>query len=112
MKLVLSLRTYCSLRSLRLALVSCCLPHSLADGKHVCSLARPGQQRASLLSSAARDSVFDCSLRSLRFALGSRLVRRRLRTEERVRSLLLTTAARETQRSQLSVHSPATRTGG
>ena len=53
-----------------------------------------------------------CSLRSLRFALGSRLVRRRLRTEERVRSLLLTTAARETQRSQLSVHSAAARSGG
>jgi hypothetical protein len=40
----------------------------------------------------------DGSLRSLRFALDSRLVRRPLRTEERVRSLLLTTAARETQR--------------
>ena len=37
----------------------------------------------------------DGSLRSLRFALDSRLVRRRLRTEARVRSLLLTTAARE-----------------
>ena len=37
-----------------------------------------------------------CSLRSLRFALGSRLVRRPLRTEEPVRSLLLTTAVRET----------------
>jgi hypothetical protein len=36
----------------------------------------------------------------LRFALGSRLVRRRSRTKERVHSLLLTTAARETQRSQ------------
>ena len=112
MKRVRSLRAYCSLRSLRLALVSCCLPHSLADEKHVCSLARPGQQRASLLTTAARDSVFDCSLRSLRFALGSRLVRRPLRTEERVRSLLLTTAVRETQSSQLSVHSAAARSGG
>ena len=113
MKRVFSLRAYCSLRSLRLALVSCCLPHSRADEKHVCALAaRPGQQRSSLLSTAARDSVFDCSLRSLRFALGSRLVRRPLRTEERVRSLLLTTAARETQRSQLSVHSAAGRSGG
>jgi hypothetical protein len=45
-------------------------------------------------------AVSDCSLRSLRFALGNRLFRRHLRTEERVRSLLFTTAARETQRSQ------------
>jgi hypothetical protein len=60
----------------------------------------------------ARESVFDCSLRSLRFALGSRLVRRRLQTEERVRSLLLTMAARETQRSQLGVRWTAARSGG
>jgi hypothetical protein len=112
MKRVFSLRAYCSLRPLRLAHVSCCLPHLLADEKHVCSLARPGQQRASLGSTVARDSVSDCSLRSLRFALGSRLVRRRLRTEERVRSLLLTMAARETQRSQLGVRSAAARSGG
>jgi hypothetical protein len=112
MKRVFSLRTYCSSRSLRPALVSCCHPQSLADEKHVCSLARPGQQRASLLSTATRDSVFDCSLRSLRFALGSRLVGRHLRTEERAGSLLLTTAARETQRSQLSVRSAAARSGG
>ena len=45
---VCSLRLHCSLRSLRLALVGRCLPHSLADGKRVCSLARPGQRRASL----------------------------------------------------------------
>jgi len=38
----------CSLRSPRLALVSRCLPHSLAGEKHVCSLARPGQRRARL----------------------------------------------------------------
>ena len=38
-KRVGSLRLFCSLRSLRLALVSRCLPHSLADEKHVCSLA-------------------------------------------------------------------------
>jgi hypothetical protein len=112
MKRVLSLGAYCSLRSLRLAHVRCCLPHSLADEKHVCSLGRPGRQRASLDSMAARDSVSDCSLRSLRFAPGSRLVRRRLRTEERVRSLLLTMAARETQRSQLGVRSTAARSGG
>jgi hypothetical protein len=43
-----SLRLHCSLRSLRLALVSRCLPHSLAAEKRVCSLARPGQRRASL----------------------------------------------------------------
>ena len=48
----------------------------------------------------ARETVSDCSLRSLRFALGSRLVRRRSWTKERVHSLLLTTAARETRRSQ------------
>ena len=41
-------RAYCSLRSLRLALVSRCLPPSLADERRVCSLARPGQRRASL----------------------------------------------------------------
>ena len=35
--------------------MSRCLPHSLADEKHVCSLARPGQRRASLLSTAAHD---------------------------------------------------------
>jgi hypothetical protein len=44
----------CSLRSLRLALVSRCLPHSLADEKHVCSLARPGQRRASLAQHGGR----------------------------------------------------------
>ena len=38
-----SLHSHCSLRSLRLALDSRCLPHSLAG-----SLARPGQRRASL----------------------------------------------------------------
>ena len=49
---------HCSLRSRRLALVSCCLPHSLADEKHVCSLTRPGQQRASLAQHAgARSGV-------------------------------------------------------
>jgi hypothetical protein len=41
-----SLRVNCSLRSLRLALFSRCLPHSLADEMHVCSLTRPGQRRA------------------------------------------------------------------
>ena len=45
---VCSLRLNCSLRSLRLALVGRCLPHSLADERRVCSLARPGQRRASL----------------------------------------------------------------
>jgi hypothetical protein len=45
----------------------------------------------------------DCSLRSLRFARGSRLVRRRSRTVKRVRSLLLTTAARETLSPSLCV---------
>jgi hypothetical protein len=45
----------------------------------------------------------DCSLRSLRFALGSRLVRRRSRTVKHVRSLLLTTAAPETLSPSLCV---------
>jgi hypothetical protein len=65
-----------------------------------------------LLSTAARETVFDCSRRSLRFALDSRLVRRRLRTEERLRLLLVTTAARVTQRSQLAVRPAAARSGG
>ena len=39
---------HCSLRSRRLALLSRCLPHSLADEQQVCSLPRPGQRRASL----------------------------------------------------------------
>jgi hypothetical protein len=43
-----SLLIHCSLRSLRLALTSPCLPHSLADEKRVRLLARPGQRRASL----------------------------------------------------------------
>jgi hypothetical protein len=38
----------CSLHSLRLALVSRCLPDSLADEERVCPLARPGQRHASL----------------------------------------------------------------
>jgi hypothetical protein len=44
----------------------------------------------------AHRAVFVCSLRSLRFALGSRLVRRRSQRKERLCSFLLTTAARET----------------
>ena len=35
--------------------MSRCLPHSLADERRVCSLARPGQRRASLAPCAARD---------------------------------------------------------
>jgi hypothetical protein len=46
-------------RSLRLALGRRCLPRSLADEKHVGSLARPGQRRASLFSTSARDPYFD-----------------------------------------------------
>ena len=45
---------HCSLRSLRLTLRSRCLPHSLADEKHVCSLDRPGQRRASLAHHGGR----------------------------------------------------------
>jgi hypothetical protein len=39
--------------------------------------------------------VFDCSLRSLRIALGSRLISSSLADEKRVGSLLLSTAARD-----------------
>ncbi len=53
-KRLCSLRVHCSLRSLRLALVSRCLPHSLADEKRVCSFARPGQRRASLAQHGGR----------------------------------------------------------
>jgi hypothetical protein len=49
-----SLRVDCSLRSLRLALFGRCLPHSLADEMHVCSLPRPGQRRASLAQHGGR----------------------------------------------------------
>ena len=45
---------HCSLRSLRLALESRCLPHSLADEERVCSRARPGQRRASLAQRGGR----------------------------------------------------------
>jgi hypothetical protein len=41
-----SLGVHCSLRSLRLALVSRCLPHSLAGERRACSLTRPGQRRS------------------------------------------------------------------
>jgi hypothetical protein len=40
-------------------------------------------------------SVFNCSLRSLRIALGIRLLRRRSQTKKRVGSLLLSTAERD-----------------
>jgi hypothetical protein len=43
----------------------------------------------------AHRAVFDCSLRSLRIAPESRLLRRRSPTEKRVGSLLLSTAARD-----------------
>ena len=62
-KHVPSLRVYCSLRSLRLALVSRCLPRSLADGK-ACLLARSSRTASRQpLSTAAR--VFTSSLRWL-----------------------------------------------
>jgi hypothetical protein len=53
-KRLCSLRVHCSLRSLRLAPVSRCLPHSFADEERVCSLARPGQRRASLAQHGGR----------------------------------------------------------
>src|SRR5688572_23759745 len=78
-KRVCSLEVHCSLRSLRLALVSRCLPHSLAG-----SLARPGQRRApAWLSTAVRDCRRSrplCVGRS-RIALGIRLLRPRSQTK-------------------------------
>ena len=61
---------HCSLRSLRLALVSRCLPHSLRR-RRTCLLARSSRTAARQPGSvrAARDSVFDGSLRSLRSRL-------------------------------------------
>src|SRR5215218_9278404 len=49
----------CSLRSLRLALVSRCLSHSLAGEKRAFSLARPGQRRASLCSARRVGAIRD-----------------------------------------------------
>jgi hypothetical protein len=73
-------------------------------------LAEGGRLRSLLLRAAAAIAVSDGSLRSQRFALGSRLIRRRSRTEERVRSFLLTTAARETNaRSSDYRHYPVSR---
>jgi hypothetical protein len=46
-------------------------------------------------STAARDPGFNGSLRSLRIALGVRLLRRRSQTKKRVCSLLLSLAARD-----------------
>jgi len=65
-KRVPSLPMHCSLRSLRPALVSRCLPHSLADEERVCALARPGQRRASLAQHGGARSEFDCSARQAR----------------------------------------------
>jgi hypothetical protein len=83
-KHVPSLRVHCSLRSLRLALVGRCLPHSLADQKSVCSLARPGQRRASLAQhGGARSGVrLRCSARR-----GSRCGVRLLRRHSGTKSL-------------------------
>ena len=86
---VFSLRLHCSLRSLRLALASRCLPHSLADERRVCSLARPGQRRASLAQhGGARSGVellAPCLIaRSARCGASTiRRLRRRSQTEER-----------------------------
>ena len=90
-----SFRVHCSLRSLRLALVSRCLPRSLADERRVCSLARPGQRRASLAQPAARDRFLIA--RSARGGSrgGSRRLRRHSGTKERVPSFLLSPAARD-----------------
>jgi len=61
-KRVPSLPVHCSLRSLRLALVSHCLPHSLAGERRACSLARPGQRRASLAQHSGARSGLIASL--------------------------------------------------
>jgi hypothetical protein len=52
---------------------------------------------ACILPEASKNmrTVFDCSLRSLRIALGFRLLRRRSQTKKRVGSLLLSTAERD-----------------
>jgi hypothetical protein len=65
-KRVGSLRMHCSLRSLRLAPSSRCLPHSLADERRICSLARPGQRRASLAQHGGARSVLNRLLRRQR----------------------------------------------
>jgi hypothetical protein len=69
-KRVGSLRLFCSLRSLRLALVSRCLPHSLADEKHVCSLASSrtaARQPGSARRRAIRGLIARCRLRDVRW---------------------------------------------
>jgi hypothetical protein len=68
---VCSLRSHCSLRSLRLALVSRCLPHSRADEKRVCPLVRPGQRRASLAQHGGR-AIPDARSWTIRAARASR----------------------------------------
>src|SRR5688500_4045516 len=93
---LVSLHARCSLRSLRLALVSRCLPHSLAG-----SLARPGQRRASLAQhggarfptlAAISGAVPASRLKAAFFVLD-----RRGRTP---RLLVLSTAARDFRRSR------------
>jgi hypothetical protein len=49
------------------------------------------------------DVVSDCSLRSLRIALGSRLLRRQSQTMKRVCSLLLSTATRDPPGAQSGI---------
>ena len=67
-KRVPSLPVHCSLRSLRLALVSHCLRHSLAGERRACSLVQDSGAPA-WLSTAARDPVR--LLRSLSLALSN-----------------------------------------
>jgi hypothetical protein len=79
-----------------------CCPRIAREGPASSSLfANERRVRSSLLrSSGTRFAASNGSLRSQRFAPSSRLVRSRSRTEERVHSLLLTTAARETRCSR------------
>ena len=65
-KRVRSLLVHCSLRSLRLALVSRCLPHSLADESVSARSLVQDSGAPAWLSTAARDPVFDCSARCAR----------------------------------------------
>ena len=84
--------------------MSHCLPHSLADEKRVCSLIRPGQRRASLAQHGG------ARLPTLAAPFSELLAHRALNPptssalaeEIRLSSLLLSTAARDCRRSQLS----------
>jgi hypothetical protein len=83
-----SLRVHCSLRSLRLAPGSRCLPHSLRRRK-TCLLTRSSRTAARQPGSARRRAIrcLTARCRSLRIAPGSRRLCRRSQRELRLRSL-------------------------